>query len=397
MKKRKLSKLDFLEQEIRKLKESGLYNPIKCLHSAQGAWIIVDGAEVLNLCSNNYLGLANDQRLKEKVKKALDEFGIGAGGARTICGTMSLHRELEQKIAHFKRREGALVFGSGVHANVGIIPSIAQDGDVIFTDELNHGSIIDGCRLSKAKSEIYPHKDLTELRNALKRHKNARRRLIVTDGVFSMDGDIAPLTEIVELSEKYDAIVMVDDAHGEGVLGDHGRGITDHFGLHERVDIEMGTFSKAFGVVGGFICGSAALVEYLSQTARTFLLATASTAIDIAACIAAVEILEQSDDSLRRLWENTRYFKDGMRHLGFDVGASETPIIPVLLGDTKMAQEFEKRLIREKVLTRAITYPTVPRDRARLRLIISAAHRRKDLEFALRKFGKIGHETHLLR
>jgi len=385
-----LPKLDFLEQEILKIKENGLYVPIKSIQSAQGAWVTIEGAKILNLCSNNYLGLANDPKLREKVRQTLNEFGVGAGGARTICGTMSLHRELEQKIAHFKRRESALVFCSGVHANVGIIPLIAGEGDVILTDELNHGSIIDGCRLSQAKKVIFPHKDLKALHNALKMNKNARRRLIVTDGVFSMDGDIAPLNEIVELGEKYDAIVMVDDAHGEGVLGDHGRGIADHFGLHDRVDIEMGTFSKAFGVVGGFICGSAALVEYLSQTAKTFLLATASSAIDIAACIAAVEIVEKSDNLVRKLWENTRYFKDGMRDLDFDVGASETPIIPIILRDTKIAQEFEKRLFEEKVLTRAITYPTVPKDQARLRVIISAAHRREDLDFALGKFKKLG-------
>jgi len=392
-----LPRLDFLGEEIQRLKEDGLYNPIRTLRSPQGAWIVINNAEVLNLSSNNYLGLANDPRVKEKVKEAIEKFGVGAGGARTISGTMELHGELERRIAHFKRRESALVFASGVHANVGTIPAIGRDGDVILTDELNHGSIIDGCRLSQAKREIYPHKDTKALAGALERNKNARRKLIVTDGVFSMDGDLAPLPEIVDLARRYEAIVMVDDAHGEGVLGDHGRGIADHFGLHDRIDIEMGTLSKAFGVIGGFVCGSATLVDYLSQSARTFLLATAPTAIDMAACIAAIEIVDQSDTLVSKLWENTRYFKDAMGHLGFDLGASETPIIPVILGDAKITQEFEKLLFQEKVFTRAITFPTVPKNKARLRLIISAAHERSDLDFAIGKFEKIGREMGVLK
>jgi len=392
-----VNRLDFLNVELQRLKESGLYSTMRIVQSSQGAWLIVDGVEVLNLCSNNYLGLANSPRLREKVSESMDRFGIGATGARLISGTHSLHIKFEQELARFKRTENSLLFSSGWDANIGTIQAIVGEGDIIISDELNHGSLIDACRLSRAQKTIFPHGDIDGLRDALKKNNEAKRRLILTDGVFSMDGDLAPLPEIAGLAEEHGAILMVDDAHGEGVLGDHGRGIVDHFGLHGKVDIEMGTMSKAFGVIGGYIAGSEPLIEYLRQRARTSFLASAPTLIDVAACIAAIEILEESDEVVRNLWNNTRYFKDGMRHLGFDIGHSETPIVPVLLGAASTAQVFEKELFKERVFTHAIVYPTVPKGAARLRLMLSAAHTREDLDFALGVFEQSGRKIGILR
>lgn len=388
-----MGKLDFLREELQKLKTSGLYGTMRTVQSAQGAWLVVDGVDVLNMCSNNYLGLANSPRLKERVRENMDRFGIGATGARLISGTNTLHREFEQALARFKRTEDSLLFSSGWDANIGTIQAIVGQDDTVISDELNHGSVIDACRLSRGQRLVYPHKDVDGLRKVLEEGKDSRHRLIVTDGVFSMDGDLAPLPEIVELADEYDAIVMVDDAHGEGVLGHHGRGIVDHFGLHGRVDIEMGTMSKAFGVIGGYIAGSNELIDYLRQRARTSFLASAPTLIDVAACIAAVEILEKSDEVVRKLWENTKYFKDGMVSLGFDIGHSETPIIPVMLGGESLTQNFEERLFEQKLFAHAIVFPTVPRGEARIRVQISAVHKREDLDFALAVFEKIGRKT----
>ena len=391
-----MGKLDFLKEELQALKDSGLYGTMRTIQSPQGAWIVVDGVEVLNLCSNNYLGLANSPKLKERVRKNINKFGIGATGARLISGTNTLHIEFEQTLARFKRTEASLMFSSGWGANIGTIPAIVGQDDIVISDELNHGSVIDACRLSRGQRAIYPHRDVKGLKDALEKGRGARHRLIVTDGVFSMDGDLAPLPEIVELADEYDAIVMVDDAHGEGVLGDHGRGIIDHFGLYGRVDIEMGTMSKAFGVIGGYVAGSRDLIDYLRQRARTSFLGSAPTLIDVAACTAAIETLEESGKLVVKLWDNTRYFKEGMRSLGFDIGYSETPIVPVMLGDAKLTQGFEERLFEKKVFTHAIVYPTVPRGKARLRLMISAAHKRQDLDFALGVFEEIGQETGVL-
>ena len=389
-----MGKLDFLKEELQTLKDSGLYGIIRTIQSAQGAWLVVDGVEVLNLCSNNYLGLANQPELKEAAKQALDQFGVGPAAVRSIAGTMSLHLELEKALAGFKHLEDALSFQSGLCANLGTIPVLVGEDDAIFSDELNHASIIDGSRLTRANRFIYPHRDAKGLKEVLEKEgKSAKKKLIITDGVFSMDGDIAPLPELVEVAEEYEAILMVDDAHGEGVLGDHGRGIVDYFGQQNRVDIEMGTMSKAFGVVGGYIAGRKELTEYLRQRARPFLFSSAVTPPDVAACIAAVKLLESSDEFVKQLWENTRYFKEGMKSLGLDIGHSETPIVPVMLGDSKVAQDFERRLFEEKIFAHAIVYPTVPRGKARLRLIISAAHKREDLDFALGVFEKIGRET----
>ena len=385
--------LEFVVQELEALKQEGLFVNIRTLESPQGAWIVVDGRRVLNLCSNNYLGFCNDPVLKEAAKRAIDEYGVGPGAVRTIAGTMKLHLELERKLAEFKGTEAVVSFQSGFCANLATIPALVGREDVIFSDELNHASIIDGCRLSRAEIIRYAHCDVDDLKAKLQEHRHKfRRALIVTDGVFSMDGDIAPLPEIVKLAREYDAFVMVDDAHGEGVLGKGGRGITDHFGLHGEVDIEVGTLSKAFGVVGGYVAGSYELCEYLRQRGRPFLFSSAVTPADVAACIAAVDILLQSEDRVQRLWENACYFQNGLKSLGFDISKTQTPITPVMLGEAPLAQEFSKRLFEEGIFAQAIGYPTVPRGAARIRVMISAVHTKKDLDFALEKFAKVGRE-----
>jgi len=385
--------LEFVVQELETLKQEGLFVNIRTLESPQGAWIVVDGRKVLNLCSNNYLGFCNDSVLKEAAKRAIDEYGVGPGAVRTIAGTMKLHLELERKLAEFKGTEAVVSFQSGFCANLATIPALVGREDGIFSDELNHASIIDGCRLSRAEIIRYAHCDVDDLKAKLQEHRHKfRRALIVTDGVFSMDGDIAPLPEIVKLAREYDAFVMVDDAHGEGVLGKGGRGITDHFGLHGEVDIEVGTLSKAFGVVGGYVAGSYELCEYLRQRGRPFLFSSAVTPADVAACIAAVDILLQSEDRVQRLWENACYFQNGLKSLGFDIGKTQTPITPVMLGEAPLAQEFSRRLFEEGIFAQAIGYPTVPRGAARIRVMISAVHTKEDLDFALEKFAKVGRE-----
>ncbi len=385
-----MGKYDFITAELAELKAQGLYNTIRTIGGPVGAWTVVDGKKVLNMCSNNYLGFANDPRLKEAARKALNEFGVGPAAVRSIAGTMTLHVEFERKLASFKGVEDAISFQSGFCANQAAIPTLVGAGHVLFTDELNHASIIDGCRLTKAQRVIYPHRDVDALARALREHRDAPRKLIVTDGVFSMDGDLAPLPEIVALAEEFEALVMVDDAHGEGVLGAHGRGIVDHFGLHGRVDIEMGTLSKAFGVMGGYLAGKGDVVEYLRQRARPFLFSSAATPADVAACIAAVEVLEQTDEPVQRLWDNARYFKAKMVELGFDIGNSETPITPVMLGEATTAWQFSQDLFAEDVFAQAIVFPTVPRGKARVRVMVSAVHTRDDLDFALAKFAKVG-------
>ena len=387
-----MGKQAFIEQALDDLRERGLYNTIRTIESAIGAWVTIDGRRMLNMCSNNYLGFANDERLCEAARKAIDDYGVGPGAVRSIAGTMSLHIELEERIARFKGTEAALSVQSGLNTNLAVIPLLMDKEDIIFTDEFNHASIIDGVRLTKAQRAIFPHGDTGALEKLLEEHKSIRKKLIVTDGVFSMDGDLAPLPGIVELAEAYDAMVMVDDAHGEGVLGSHGRGIVDHFGLHGRVDIECGTMSKAFGAMGGYIAGSSALVDYLRQRARPFLFSSAATPPDVAACIAAIDILEASDEPVRKLWENTDYFKTQMREFGFDTGASETPITPVMLGEATTAWDFSKRLFAEDVFATAIAFPTVPRGRARIRVMLSAAHSREDLDFAISRFAQVGRE-----
>ncbi len=385
-----MGKQAFIDQALSELREKGLYNTIRTIESPSDAWVTIDGKRVLNLCSNNYLGFANDERLRNAAKKAIDEYGVGPGAVRSIAGTMSLHIELEKRLAEFKGTEAALSVQSGLNTNLATIPLLMGREDVIFTDELNHASIIDGVRLTKAQRAIFPHRDTDALKEKLEEHKAIPKKLIVTDGVFSMDGDLAPLPQIVELAEEYEAMVMVDDAHGEGVLGRNGRGIVDHFGLHGRVDIEAGTMSKAFGVMGGYIAGSAKLVEYLRQRARPFLFSSAATPPDVAACIAAVDILSESDEAVRKLWENADYFKAKLAELGFDTGKSETPITPVMLGEAQTAWDFSKGLFKEGIFATAIAFPTVPRGKARIRAMLSAAHSGEDLDIAIEKFAEVG-------
>ncbi len=384
-------KLSWIDDELQNLRQSGLYNHIRTLGSPQGAWLMVDGKKALNFCSNNYLGLANHPRIVAAARKAMEEYGVGPGAVRTIAGTMDLHVRLDERLAAFKGVDAAITFQSGFTANLGTIPALVGKGDVIFSDELNHASIIDGCRLSGAKIIRYAHCDAADLEAQLKEHRASyRRALVVTDGVFSMDGDVAPLDAIYNVTQNYDAILMVDDAHGEGVLGRGGRGIVDHFDLHGKVDVEIGTLSKAFGVVGGVVAGNAKVVEWLHQRGRPFLFSSAMTVPDVAACLEAVDMLEQSTELVDKLWENTRYFKDEMKTLGFDTGESVTPITPVMLGEAKLAQEFSRALYEAGVFGMAIGYPTVPRGKARIRVMISAAHSREDLDQGLEAFAKVG-------
>jgi glycine C-acetyltransferase len=387
------TKLQWIEDELQGLRDSGLYNQIRTLSSPQGAWLVVDGQRVLNFCSNNYLGLANHPRIVEAARKAIAEYGVGPAAVRTIAGTMDLHIQLEERLAAFKGVEAAITFQSGFAANVGCIPALVGKGDVIFSDELNHASIIDGARLSRAQIVRYAHCDAQDLKRALDEDRGKfERALVITDGVFSMDGDVAPLDEIYAVTQGYEVVLMVDDAHGEGVLGHGGRGIVDHYGLHGKVDVEIGTLSKAFGVVGGIVSGDPLIVEWLSQRGRPFLFSSAMTVPDVAACIAAVDILEESTELVDRLWENTRYFKEEMRKLGFDTGASTTPITPVMLGEASLAQEFSRELFKAGVFGMSIGFPTVPRGKARIRVMISAAHERDDLDQGLGTFASVGRE-----
>jgi glycine C-acetyltransferase len=386
------NKLEWIAEEIANLKEAGLYNNIRTLSSPQGAWLVVDGKKVLNFCSNNYLGLANHPRLNKAAQEAVNEFGVGPGAVRTIAGTMSLHTQLEKRLADFKRVEAAIVLQSGFNANLAVIPAVIGKQDVIYSDELNHASIIDGCRLSGAKIVRFNHADADHLQAQIEATKDDgyQRALIVTDGVFSMDGDVAPLDEIYDVAEEYNYMLMVDDAHGEGVLGEGGRGIVDHFKLHGKVDIEVGTMSKAFGVMGGVVAGKKVIVEWLQQRGRPFLFSSALTVPDTAACLAAVDLLEESTELVDRLWSNAEYFKKEMNALGFDTGSSTTPITPVMLGEAPLAQDFSKKLYQEGVFAMSIGYPTVPRGKARIRVMISAAHSQDDLDQGLKAFQMVG-------
>lgn len=386
--------MDHLEAHLEELRGKGLGIHFRILESPQGAWLTIEGRQVLNLCSNNYLGLANHPKLKEAARAALDKYGVGPGAVRTIAGTMYIHEELENRLAAFKKVEATVVLQSGFSANQAVIPTIVGVEDVILSDELNHASIIDGVRLSKAQRRVWKHRDVEDLRARLEEPEvqKCRMRLIITDGVFSMDGDVAPLDRIVEAAEEFDAVVMVDDAHGEGVLGSHGRGIVDHFGMHGRCQIEVGTLSKAFGVVGGFVSGSKTVVDYVKQQGRPFLFSSSLSPADTAAAIAAVDLLEESDEPVKKLWENTDYFKKGMADLGFDTGLTETPIVPVMLYEAETAQAFSRSLFDKGFFAMAIGFPTVPTGKARIRVMMTAAHTADDLDRALEAFGAIGRE-----
>jgi len=390
-------KLTWIDEELENLHKTGFYNKIRTISSPQGAWLVVDGKKVLNFCSNNYLGLANHPKLIKAATEAMQKYGVGPGAVRTIAGTMDLHLELEKRIASFKRVEAAITFQSGFSANGATIPALVGKEDMVFSDELNHASIIDGCRLSGAHIVRYDHCSPESLEAVIREHDgNYRRALIITDGVFSMDGDYAPLDKLVEVAEAYKIMTMVDDAHGEGVLGEGGRGLVDHFHLHGRVDIELGTFSKAFGVMGGFVAGNATIIEWLRQRGRPFLFSSAVTVPDTAACIAAVDLLEESTELVDRLWSNANYFKKKMRAMGFDTGKSMTPITPVMLGDVSLAREFSRNLYDEGVFAMALGFPTVPRGKARIRVMISAAHSQDDLDKSLEAFSKVGKELDVI-
>lgn len=391
------TRLDFLKEEIQRLKDEHLYQTLQPFEGQQGAEILMGGRKILNFSSNNYLGLANHPELIAAAKKAIDDYGVGAGAVRTIIGTMSIHEELEQRLAQFKHCEATLVLQSGFTANMAAIPPIVGEGDVVISDELNHASIIDAVRLTRgAGKDIYKHSDMDALESVLKRHKNARRKLIVTDGVFSMDGDIAKLPDIVALAEKYDAIVMVDDAHGSGVMGANGRGTVDHFGLHGRVDIIVGTMSKAFGSMGGYVASTQTMREIMINKARPLLFSTPHPPSVTASCIAALDVLERDDSLIQKLWYNTRYFKAGLKSIGLPI-QSETPICPVIVGSSENAQKLSRRLFEEGILGRAIVFPTVAQDKARVRIMISAVHTQAQLDRCIETFEKVGKELGLLQ
>ena len=386
------TKTGWIEAELARLKDEGLFTNIRTIESPMGGWVEIDGRRVLNFCANNYLGLANHPRLREAAKSAIDEYGVGPGAVRTIAGTMQPHIELEKRVAEFKGVEAAITFQSGFNANLATIPALVGRGDTIFSDELNHASIIDGARLSRADIVRFAHADPADLRRAIEETEVTGHALIVTDGVFSMDGDVAPLPELYEIARDYNYLLMVDDAHGEGVLGRGGRGIVDHFDLHGKVDIEVGTMSKAFGVVGGVVAGNRTIVDWLRQRGRPFLFSSAMTIPDVAACLAAVDLLEESTELVDRLWQNAETFKQGMNELGFDTGHTETPIVPVMLGEATLAQTFSRRLMEEGVFAMAISYPTVPHGKARIRVMNTAAHTEEDLQRGLEAFATVGRE-----
>ena len=394
--KKNENRLQFLKDEIEGMKKENLFTTLPVLSTPQGARVTINGKKALTLSTNNYLGFANHPRLAAAAKKAIDKWGFGCGAVRQIAGTMEIHNEAEEMLAKYKHTEASLIFVAGIAANRGTIQVLMGEGDAIISDELNHGSIIDGVRLTKSEKKIYPHMDMTGLEKALKETQAARRRLIVTDGVFSMDGDIAPLDQIVELAEKYDAITMVDDAHGDGVLGKDGRGIVDHFNLHGRVDIDMGTLSKAFGCLGGYISGRQELRDYLINRARSFIFTTAHPPCVTAAIMEALRVVQDEPQHLKRLWENTKFFKEGLRDLGFNIGHSQTPITPVIVGESAAAQKLSKTLFDHGVFAKPIVFPLVAKDAARIRNIVTAEHTTEDLQFALDVYKKVGKKLKLI-
>ena len=393
--------LAFLDAEIEDLKAKGIFRRLRVVQSEQKSRCVIDGKEVITLSSNNYLGLNTHPKLVEAAASAAREFGAGSGAVRTIAGTMTLHEELEQRLADFKQVEAVLTFQSGFTCNTGIIPILAPAGAVIVSDALNHASIIDGIRLTKAERKVFPHADMDAMRTILRDIRSApggadKTLLLLTDGVFSMDGDIAKLPEIVDAAEEANAIVYVDDAHGSGVLGRNGRGTVDHFGLHGRVQVQVGTLSKAIGVLGGYVAGSRSLRTVLEHKARPFLFSTSAPPAVAAACIAAVDVLETEPELIDRLWDNARFFKSGLAKLGFNIGHSETPITPVIAGAGALAMKLSDRLFEEGVFAQGIGFPTVPEDLSRVRTIVTAGHTRDELEICLAAFEKVGRELALI-
>ena len=388
--------LAFLGDELKALKEQKLYRKLRILEEGQEAKSRFDGRTVVNLSSNNYLGLTTHPRLREKAIEAVQRLGAGSGSVRTIAGTMAIHMELEERLAAFKKTEAVVVFQSGFAANAGTVAAILGRDDVIISDELNHASIIDGARLSRAAIKVFPHRDVDAARKIMKELPPAQKKLLITDGVFSMDGDLGPVADLAAAAEEYGAIMMVDDAHASGVFGKNGRGTIDHFGMHGRVDIQVGTLSKAMGALGGYVAGSRALIEFLYHRARPFLFSTSHPPAVAAACLAALDVLETEPGLIERLWDNTRFFKKGLAALGFNTGLSESPITPVIAGEGALAMQLSDRLFAEGVFAQGIAFPTVARDKARVRTIVTATHTRDELQFALDTFAKVGRQLKII-
>ena len=388
--------LSYLGQELNSLKQQNLYRNLRVLEGEQKAHSTFDHRSVVNLSSNNYLGLTTHPRLRERALEAIEKFGVGSGSVRSIAGTMEIHMELERRLAEFKKVEAVVVFQSGFAANAGTVSAVLTKEDVVISDELNHASIIDGCRLSRAAIKVFPHKDVDAARKVIKELPSSQRKLLISDGVFSMDGDIGPLPDLCQLAEETGCIMMVDDAHASGVFGKNGRGTIDHFDMHGRVDIQVGTLSKAMGALGGYVAGNRNLIDFLYHRARPFLFSTSHPPAVAAACIAAIDVLLEDPQIIERLWENTRFFKAGLERLGFNTGLSESPITPVIAGDSAKAMKLSDRLFEEGVFAQGIAFPTVARDKARVRTIVTATHAREDLQFALDKFEKVGKELQLI-
>jgi len=391
------AQLQYLTDELNKLREQKLYQKLRVLETEQLPVSRFDGREVINLSSNNYLGLTTHPKLRARALEAIEKWGVGSGAVRTIAGTMVVHMELEEKIARFKHVEAAVVFQSGFTANAGTVQAILGREDIIVSDQLNHASIIDGCRLSRAEIKVFPHKDMEACENILKEIEARKgRKLLVTDGVFSMDGDIAPLPQLVELAEKYGCIMMIDDAHASGVLGRNGRGTVDHFNLHGRVDIQVGTLSKAIGALGGYICSTHDTIEFLYHRGRPFLFSTSHPPSVAATCLAALEVLEEEPQLIDRLWANTRFFKEGLKKLGLNTGVSETPITPVIVGDAALAHEFSRQLFAAGVFAQSLGFPTVPEGKARIRTIVTATHTQEELTRALDILESVGKKLKII-
>jgi glycine C-acetyltransferase len=384
--------LDYLDAELQSLRDQGLFRPLRVLDDEQRAHTVVDHRSVVNLSSNNYLGLTTHPRLRDRARAALDRLGVGTGSVRTIAGTMAIHVELEERLAAFKKTEAAVVFQSGFTANAGTVSSILGKEDVIVSDELNHASIIDGARLSRATIKVFPHRDIAAARALLEATPRGTRTLLITDGVFSMDGDLGPLPALCDLADEFGSIMMVDDAHASGVFGTNGRGTVDHFGVHGRVQVQVGTLSKAIGALGGYVAGPRVLIDFLHRRARPFLFSTSHPPSVAATCLAAIDVLEEEPQWMAQLWDNTRFFKAGLRAAGFDTGLSESPITPIIVGDGALAMTFSDRLFERGVFALGIGFPTVPQGKARIRTIVAATHTRDELQFALDVLGQTGRE-----
>jgi len=389
--------MDFLEDQLESLKKAGLYRSLRSLESPQSAITIINGRKVVQLSSNNYLGLAHHPRLNAAAQEAIEKYGTGAGASRLICGNLELNTILEHNLARLKKKEDALLFSTGYMANCGVLSALVSEGDVIFSDEFNHASIIDGCRMSRAEVKVYPHKDMSALEKLLKESQHHPHRLIVTDGIFSMDGDIAPLPHVVPLAQKYGCMVMVDDAHATGVLGEQGGGTGEYFDLEDEIDISMGTLGKALGGFGAFVAGSHQLKEFLINRARSFIFTTALPPAVIASGIAALELLEEEPEIRMKLWENVAFFRKGIKTLGFTTGESETQIIPLIVGDPALTMQMGELLFEEGVFVQGIRPPAVPRGSSRLRITLMATHTQGQLEFALRALEKVGRKLHLVK